>query len=94
VKINTTFDNSARRETGNMAHVVIMGAGLGGMPMAYEMQEQLRPGDRLTVVGNGPNFHFVPSNPWLAVRWRKRAQIEFPAAACLARRASRSTPPA
>jgi sulfide:quinone oxidoreductase len=63
-----------------MAHVVIVGAGLGGMPMAYEMKEQLRAGDRVTVVGNGPNFHFVPSNPWVAVDWRKRKDIEFPVA--------------
>jgi sulfide:quinone oxidoreductase len=61
-----------------MAHVVILGAGLGGMPMAYEMREKLRKGDTLTVVGNGPNFHFVPSNPWVAVNWRKREDIEFP----------------
>ena len=36
-----------------MAHVVVMGAGLGGMPMAYEMKEQLRPEDRVTVVEQG-----------------------------------------
>lgn len=69
-----------------MAHIVIIGAGLGGMPMAYEMQEQLRAGDKLTVVSNGPNFHFVPSNPWVAVRWRKRSEIEFPAATYLAKK--------
>ena len=69
-----------------MTHIVIMGAGLGGMPMAYEMQEQLRPGDKLTVVNNGPNFHFVPSNPWVAVRWRKRSEIEFAAAPYLAKK--------
>jgi sulfide:quinone oxidoreductase len=69
-----------------MAHVVIMGAGLGGMPMAYEMKEQLRPGDKLTVLNNGPNFHFVPSNPWVAVRWRKRGEIEFAAAPYLAKK--------
>jgi sulfide:quinone oxidoreductase len=63
-----------------MAHVVVIGAGLGGMPMAYEMKALLRKSDSVTVVGNGPNFHFVPSNPWLAVRWRKRSDIEFPAA--------------
>jgi sulfide:quinone oxidoreductase len=63
-----------------MAHIVVLGAGLGGMPMAYEMKEQLRAGDRITVVGNGPNFHFVPSNPWVAVSWRKRSDIEFAAA--------------
>ena len=66
-----------------MAHIVILGAGLGGMPMAYEMKDQLRPGDEVTVVGNGPNFHFVPSNPWVAVNWRKRKDIEFPAASYL-----------
>ena len=34
----------------------------------------------MTVIGNGPNFHFVPSNPWVAVSWRARKDIEFPAA--------------
>jgi sulfide:quinone oxidoreductase len=57
-----------------------MGAGLGGLPMAYEMKELLRPDDKLTLVGLGENYHFVPSNPWLAVRWRKRSEIEFPIA--------------
>ena len=66
-----------------MTHIVVLGAGLGGMPMAYEMKQQLRSGDRVTVVGNGPNFHFVPSNPWVAVSWRKRSAIEFAAAPCL-----------
>ena len=69
-----------------MAHVVILGAGLGGMPMAYEMKQALRKEDRLTVVGNGPNFHFVPSNPWVAVGWRSRGDIEFPAAPPLEKR--------
>jgi sulfide:quinone oxidoreductase len=69
-----------------MAHVAILGAGLGGMPMAYEMKEQLRPGDTVTVIGNGPNFHFVPSNPWVAVSWRTRKDIEFPAATYLAKK--------
>jgi sulfide:quinone oxidoreductase len=63
-----------------MAHIVVIGAGLGGMPMAYEMKALLRPEDRVTVVGSGPTFHFVPSNPWVAVRWRKRKDIEFQAA--------------
>ncbi|MFH1495240.1 MAG: FAD/NAD(P)-binding oxidoreductase [Pseudomonadota bacterium] len=61
-----------------MAHVVIMGAGIGGMPMAYEMREQLRPGDKLTVISNTDSFHFVPSNPWVAVNWRTREDIQFP----------------
>ncbi|MEN6586105.1 MAG: FAD/NAD(P)-binding oxidoreductase [Sulfuricella sp.] len=63
-----------------MAHIVIMGAGIGGMPMAYEMREQLRSSDKLTVIGNGDSFQFTPSNPWVAVNWRTREDIQFPVA--------------
>ena len=69
-----------------MAHIVILGAGLGGMPMAYEMRELARREDRVTVVSNAPRFHFVPSNPWVAVNWRKRADIEIDAGEALARK--------
>ncbi len=68
-----------------MAHIVILGAGLGGMPMAYEMKELARPEDRVTVISNTSTFHFVPSNPWVAVNWRGRADIEFEAAPYLAK---------
>jgi sulfide:quinone oxidoreductase len=60
-----------------MAHIVIIGAGLGGMPMAYEMRAEARASDRITVIANTPTFHFVPSNPWVAVNWRERGEIEL-----------------
>ncbi len=44
-----------------MAEIVIMGAGLGGTIMAYEMKDHMRPEDRLTVVTKDPVYHFVPS---------------------------------
>jgi sulfide:quinone oxidoreductase len=69
-----------------MAHIVVMGAGLGGLPMAYEMKELLGKDDRITVVGLGDTYHFVPSNPWVAVHWRKRKDIEFPIAPYLAKK--------
>jgi sulfide:quinone oxidoreductase len=56
---------------------VILGAGIGGMPMAFEMRDEARKEDRITVISNNPKFHFVPSNPWLAVNWRKRDDIEL-----------------
>jgi len=59
-----------------MAHVVVLGAGLGGAIMAYEMKAQLRPEDKLTVVTKDPKYHFVPSNPWVAVNWRSRKDVE------------------
>ena len=69
-----------------MAHIVIMGAGLGGLPAAFEMKEALRKEDRVTVVSNSTTFHFVPSNPWVAVDWRKREDIELDLATILGRK--------
>ncbi len=69
-----------------MAHVVVLGAGLGGTIMAYEMKDQLRPSDTLTVVTRDPKYHFVPSNPWVAVGWRKPEDIEVDLAPVFAKK--------
>ncbi len=61
-----------------MAHIVIMGAGTGGMPAAYEMREELGKEHTITVVNERDYFQFVPSNPWVGVGWRKREDICFP----------------
>jgi sulfide:quinone oxidoreductase len=58
-----------------MAHIVIMGAGIGGMTGAYEMRELLPAEHKVTVVSAVDYFQFVPSNPWLAVGWRQRDDI-------------------
>ena len=60
-----------------MAHIVILGAGLGGMSAAYEIRETLGKEHQITVVGEGPLFNFTPSNPWLAVGWRKADDIRL-----------------
>ena len=61
-----------------MAHIIILGAGIGGMPTAYELREKLGSAHRITVVNAIDYFQFVPSNPWLAVGWRERETITFP----------------
>jgi len=61
-----------------MAEIVILGAGIGGLPMAYDMRKRARPQDKVIVVSNVDYFHFVPSNPWVAVNWRTRDDIQFP----------------
>lgn len=58
-----------------MAHIVVLGAGLGGAIMAYEVRETIRPEDTVTVITKDPTYHFVPSNPWIAVGWRNRRDI-------------------
>ncbi|MEW5893691.1 MAG: FAD/NAD(P)-binding oxidoreductase [Pseudomonadota bacterium] len=60
-----------------MAHVVIIGASTGGLPAAYDIKAELGKAHKVTVISAQPNFHFVPSNPWVAVGWRTRADISF-----------------
>jgi sulfide:quinone oxidoreductase len=55
-----------------MAHIVILGAGTGGMPAAYELRAKIDKSHRITVVNALNYFQFVPSNPWVAVGWRER----------------------
>ena len=59
-----------------MAHVVVLGAGLGGTIMAYELRDALGAEHRVSVVNKGTRFSFVPSNPWVAVGWRNRDDVE------------------
>ena len=50
-----------------MSHIIVLGAGTGGMPAAYELREKLGREHRITVVNAVDYFQFVPSNPWVAV---------------------------
>ena len=61
-----------------MAHIVVLGAGIGGMSTAYELRGTLGPDPAITVIGDGELFSFTPSNPWVAVGWRQRDGISFP----------------
>ncbi len=69
-----------------MAHVVVLGAGLGGSIMAYELRDQLRAEDTITVITKDPMYHFVPSNPWVAVGWRQREDITIDLAPTMAKK--------
>ena len=63
-----------------MANIVVIGAGLGGMSAAYELRDTLGKDHGITLVGQGETFGFTPSNPWLAVGWRKFEDITVPVA--------------
>lgn len=69
-----------------MAHIVIMGAGIGGMAAAYELREKLGSEHRVTVVSAVDYFQFTPSNPWVAVGWRQRSDITLKIAPLLERK--------
>lgn len=68
-----------------MAHIVVLGAGIGGLPAAYELRSLLHKEHSITVINANEFFQFVPSNPWVAVGWRSRKQITFSIGECLRR---------
>lgn len=69
-----------------MANIVVLGAGLGGTLAAYELVPVVGPSDQLIVIGQGPRYHFVPSNPWVAAGWRERDEIEIDLAEVMAKK--------
>ena len=69
-----------------MAHIVIVGAGIGGLPCAYEMKEALSNDHKITMINNRDHFQFTPSNPWVAVGWRTLENISVPLSPVLAKK--------
>ena len=56
--------------------IVVLGAGLGGTIAAYEIRGALKGKADVMVVSDSEDFWFVPSNPWVAVRWREPDAIK------------------
>ena len=69
-----------------MAHIVIIGAGVGGLPCAYEMKETLSKDHEITMINERDHFQFTPSNPWVAVGWRTLENISVPLSPVLAKK--------
>jgi sulfide:quinone oxidoreductase len=68
-----------------MAHIVVLGGGIGGVSCAYELKRAIRKEDRITLVSDKPFFQFTPSNPWVAVKWREKKDITVDLATVLPR---------
>jgi len=60
-----------------MATIVVIGASTGGLPMAYDVRKHLGKEHTIKVVNAIEDFTFIPSNPWVAVGWRKPEDISF-----------------
>ncbi|HVY64170.1 MAG TPA: FAD/NAD(P)-binding oxidoreductase [Gammaproteobacteria bacterium] len=69
-----------------MAQIIVLGAGTGGVPAAYELQDALGRDHKITLINASGRFQFVPSNPWIAVGWRKPAETSLELAPYLAKR--------
>lgn len=58
-----------------MAKIVVLGAGIGGISQVYELKKALGKAHEILLVGDSGRFEFTPSNPWVAVGWRKEGDI-------------------
>lgn len=63
-----------------MPRIVVLGAGLGGTIAAYEIQEAVKGRAEVMTISDSDTYSFIPSNPWVAVRWRepKAIQVHLP----------------
>ena len=66
-----------------MAHIVVLGGGIGGVSCAYELKQSIRREDQVTLVSNKAFFQFTPSNPWVAVKWRSKDGVTIDLASVL-----------
>jgi len=60
-----------------MANVVVIGAGLGGLPAAYELRHLLGRQHRVTLVSEFPQFTFVPGLVQVGLGQIPLAQVQL-----------------
>lgn len=60
----------------SLPRIVILGAGLGGTIASYEIEAAVRGRAEVQVISDSQTFSFVPSNPWVAVKWREPGAIQ------------------
>ena len=60
-----------------MSTIVVLGGGIGGISTAFELKDELGDQHEIVLVSDQDNFEFTPSNPWVAVKWRKPEAIRL-----------------
>ena len=60
-----------------MSTIVVLGGGIGGLSAAFELKDELGDAHEIVLVSDQEHFEFTPSNPWVAVKWRKPEAIRL-----------------
>jgi len=60
-----------------MSTIVVLGGGIGGLSAAFELKDELGDKHEIVLVSDQQHFEFTPSNPWVAVNWRKPEAIRL-----------------
>ena len=60
--------------------IVVLGAGLGGTIASYEIKAAVKDKAEVMTISDSETYSFIPSNPWVAVRWRdpEAIQVDLP----------------
>ena len=61
---------------GGKQRIVVLGGGLGGTIAAYEIRDAVKDRAEVFLLAERDRYSFVPSNPWVAVRWRTPEEVE------------------
>ena len=56
--------------------IVVLGAGLGGTIASYEIKAAVKGRADVMTISDTDTYNFIPSNPWVAVRWRAPEAIQ------------------
>lgn len=60
-----------------MSTIAVLGGGIGGLSAAFELKDELGEKHEIVLVSDQEHFEFTPSNPWVAVNWRKPEAIRL-----------------
>ncbi|MBD2356039.1 NAD(P)/FAD-dependent oxidoreductase [Tolypothrix sp. FACHB-123] len=60
-----------------MARIVVIGAGIGGLPVTYELRRLLPKQHQITLISNTPKFTFIPSLPWVGLNLKELESIQL-----------------
>ena len=69
-----------------LPRIVVLGGGLGGTIAAYEIASAVRGRAETMLLSDSESFSFVPSNPWVAVRWRDAEETQVKLAPVMKRK--------
>jgi sulfide:quinone oxidoreductase len=56
--------------------IVVLGGGLGGTIASYEIRDAVKDRAEVFLLAERDRYSFVPSNPWVAVKWRSPEEVE------------------
>jgi sulfide:quinone oxidoreductase len=60
-----------------MAHIIVIGSGIGGLPTAYELRKLLSKQHQITLISDSDKFTFIPSLPWVGLGLKTLDQVQL-----------------